>query len=125
MATARWAKEVVQVYQLPDWFFAQAKRNKRRVFRFVMGSMTAIAVAAWLGAAADTIGTGYAAWHLGAAALAVAFNFGSFVVEYAAIAGHARLLAELKDAADRLREERCGTRAVTGDEDRRTEPAPM
>ena len=65
MATGKWAKEVVRVYQLPDWYVAQAKRNKRRAFRFVMGSMTAIAIAAWLGGAADTLGTGYATWHLG------------------------------------------------------------
>ena len=109
LATGKWAKEVVRVYQLPDWFLAQAKRNKRRAFRFVMGSMTAIAVAAWLGGAADTLGTAYATWHLAAAALAVAFNLGSFVVEYAAIVGHARLLADLKDEADRLREERYGS----------------
>ena len=87
-------------------------RNKRRAFRFVMGSMTTIAVAAWLGGAADTLGSAYALWHLGAAALAVAFNLGSFVVEYAAIVGHARLLMELKDQADRLREERYGSSAV-------------
>ena len=37
-------------YQLPDWINAQAKKNKRRAFRFIMWSMTAIAVAAWLGA---------------------------------------------------------------------------
>jgi hypothetical protein len=106
VATGKWAGEVVRVYQLPDWFLAHAKRNKRRAFRFVMGSMTAIAVAAWLGGAADTLGTRYALWHLAAAALAVAFNLGSFVVEYAAIVGHARLLADLKDQADRLRAER-------------------
>jgi hypothetical protein len=114
VATGKWAKEVVRVYQLPDWFLAHAKRNKRRAFRFVMGSMTAIAVAAWLGGAADTLGTGYAPWHLAAAALAVAFNLGSFVVEYAAIVGHARLLAELKDQADRLRAERYGSSLDSG-----------
>ena len=70
--------------------------------------MTAIAVAAWLGAAADTRGPGYAIWHLGSAAFALAFNLGSFVVEYAVIVAHVRLLAELKDRADRLREERYG-----------------
>ena len=48
MATGRWAKEVVRVYQLPEWFVAQAMRNKRRAFRFIMGSMTAIAITAWL-----------------------------------------------------------------------------
>ena len=50
VATGKWAKEVVQVYQLPDWISTQATKNKRRAFRFIMGSMTAIAVAAWLGA---------------------------------------------------------------------------
>ena len=108
VATGKWAKEVVQAYQLPDWINAQAKKNKRRAFRFIMGSMTAIAVAAWLGAAADTRGPSYAIWHLGFAALALAFNLGSFVVEYAVIVAHVRLLTELKDRADRLREERYG-----------------
>ncbi len=115
MATGKWAKEVVRVYDLPEAFITQAKRNKRRSFRFVMGSMTAIAVAAWLGGAADTLGTAYAPWHLAAGALAVAFNLGSFVVEYAAIVGHARLLADLKKQADRLREERYGP-AVDSDQ---------
>ena len=40
---------------------------------------------------------------LGSAALALAFNLGSFVVEYAVIVAHVRLLTELKDRADRLR----------------------
>jgi hypothetical protein len=108
IATGKWAKEVVAAYQLPEWINAQAKKNKRRAFRFIMWSMTAIAVAAWLGAAADTRGSFYTLWHLGFAALAVAFNLGSFAVEYAVIVAHVRLLTELKDRADRLREERYG-----------------
>jgi hypothetical protein len=106
VATGKWAKEVVHVYQLPDWISLQATKNKRRAFRFIMGSMTAVAVAAWLGAAADTRGSAYSIWHLGSAAFALAYNLGSFVVEYAVIVAHVRLLAELKDRADRLREER-------------------
>ncbi len=109
MATGKWAKEVVRVYQLPEWFVAQATRNKRRAFRFIMGSMTAIAITAWLGAAADTRGEAYAPWHLAAAALTIAFNLGSFVVEYGGIVAHARLLLELKSQADQLREARYGT----------------
>ena len=54
VATGKWAQEVVRVYQLPDGFNEQAKQNKRRAFRFIMGSMMTTAVAAWLGAAADT-----------------------------------------------------------------------
>jgi hypothetical protein len=106
VATGKWAKEVVTVYQLPEWINAQAKKNKRKAFRFIIWSMTAIAVAAWLGAAADTRSPSYAPWHLGFAAAAVAFNFGSFVVEYSVIVVHVRLLTELKAQADRLREER-------------------
>lgn len=110
VATGKWAKEVVTVYQLPDWFNTQAKKNKKRAFRFVFWSMTAIAVAAWLGAAADTLGSGYAIWHLGLAALALAFNVGSFAVEYAVIVVQVRLLTELKDRADRLREAQLASR---------------
>jgi len=112
VATGKWAKEVVHAYQLPDWIGTQATKNKRRAFRFIMGSMTAIAVAAWLGAAADTRGTGYTLWHLAAAAFAIAFNIASFVIEYAVIVAHVRLLNELKDRADRMREERYGPEAA-------------
>jgi hypothetical protein len=108
IATGKWAKEVVQVYQLPDWITTQATKNKRRAVRFIMGSMTAIAIAAWLGGAVDTRGSAYSLWHLGSAAFALAYNLGSFVVEYVVIVAHVRLLAELKDRADRLREERYG-----------------
>jgi hypothetical protein len=114
MATTKWAKEVVRVYQLPDWFIAQATRNKRRGFRFVFGAMTAIAITAWLGAAADTQGERYAPWHLGMAALCVAFNLGTFAVEYLGIVGHSRLLLELKAQADTMREARYGPAATAG-----------
>jgi hypothetical protein len=106
VATTKWAKEVVSAYQLPDWVTAQATKNKRRGFRFIMGSMTALAVATWLGGAADTRGPAYTIWHLAFAAFALAFNLGSFVVEYAVIVAHVRLLSELKNRADRMREAR-------------------
>jgi hypothetical protein len=108
IATGKWAKEVVNVYGLPDWFNTQATKNKRRSFRFVFGSMTLIAIAAWLGAAADTRGTAYSLWHLGSAALALGFNITSFGVEYAVIVAHARLLHELKQQADQMRDARYG-----------------
>jgi len=38
----------------------------------------------------------------------LAFNFGAFAVEYAVIVAQARLLIEVKDQADRLREARYG-----------------
>ena len=105
LATGKWAKEVVRVYQLPEWINTQAKKNKRKAFRFVMWSTTWICVTAWLGAAADTQGTN-PLWHLGIAAVMLAFNFGAFAVEYAVIVAQVRLLIEVKDQADHLREAR-------------------
>lgn len=116
VATGKWAKEVVYAYKLPDWIGTQATKNKRRAFRFIMGSMTTIAIAAWLGAAADTRSTNYTPWHLAAAAFAIAYNIASFVIEYAVIVAHVRLLTELKDRADRMREERYGPEPVHADQ---------
>src|SRR6185437_6445661 len=42
MATGKWAREVVHVYGLPEWINAQAKKNKRKAFRFVFWSITAV-----------------------------------------------------------------------------------
>jgi hypothetical protein len=106
LATIKWAKEVVRVYQLPEWITAAANKNKRRAFRFIMWSMALVAAAAWTGGAADTRGAAYAIWHLAAAALALGFNLGTFLVEYAVIVAHVRLLTELKSRADRMREAR-------------------
>jgi len=107
LATGKWAKEVVHVYQLPEWINSQAKKNKRKAFRFEFWSMTLIAIAAWSGAAADTSGLN-PLWHLGIAAGAIAFNLGAFAVEYAVIVAQARLLMEVKAQADQMREERYG-----------------
>ena len=107
LATGKWAKEVVRVYGLPEWINDQAKKNKRKAFRFEFWGMTLVAVTAWMGAAADTRGLN-PLWHLLVAALAIAFNVGAFAVEYAVIVAHARLLLEVKSQADRLREARYG-----------------
>jgi hypothetical protein len=104
LATGKWAKEVVEVYGLPDWINAQAKKNKRKAFRFQFWSMTLIAATAWLGAASDTQGLN-PLWHLGVSAATIAFNLGAFAVEYAVIVAHARLLMEVKARADRQRAE--------------------
>ena len=49
LGTGKWVKEVVRVYGMPEWVEAQAKKNKRKAFRFEFWSMALIAVAAWLG----------------------------------------------------------------------------
>lgn len=107
LGTGKWVKEVVRVYQLPPWVWSQAVKNKRRVFPFEFGCMMLIGATAWLGGAADTrrlMNSTYAQWHLAFASTALAFNLGAFVVEYFSIVAQARLLLEVKDQADRLRE---------------------
>ena len=102
LATGKWAAEVVRVYGLPTWINDQAKRNKRKAFRFEFWGMSTIAIAAWLGAGADAQGLN-PLWHLAGAAGASAFNLVAFGVVYAVILQQARLLLEVKDQADRLR----------------------
>jgi hypothetical protein len=113
LATGKWAQEVVRVYGLPEWVNHQAKKHKRKAFRFEFWAMTTVAVAAWLGAGADAQGLN-PLWHLGASVVAVGFNLGAFGAEYAVIVAHARLLTEVKAQADRLREARYGPEAGTG-----------
>ncbi len=119
LATGKWAAEVVRVYQLPAWINDQAKKNKRKAFRFEFYGMTLVAITAWLGAATDTQGANatwiavpWWVWHLAIASFSLAFNLGAFVVEYAVIVAQARLLLEVKAQADRLREARYGPEAV-------------
>jgi hypothetical protein len=111
LGTGKWVREVVRVYQLPEWVEAQAIRNKRRAFPFELMGMLAIGATAWLGAAVDTRAGFNPLWHLGVAAAALAFNLGAFTVEYASIVAQARLLLEVKDQADRIR---LGTGDVPG-----------
>jgi len=111
LATGKWAKEVVRVYGLPEWINQQAKKNKRKAFRFEFWSMTLIGVAAWFGAASDAQGFN-PNWHLAAASLALAFNLGAFVVEYAVLVAQGRLLLEVKARADGQRQALYGPDAV-------------
>ncbi len=99
-AAAR-AEATATVDRLPDWYLAQSRRNARRPLPCIVGGATAITIAAGLGVAAESPGAAWSAWHLGAATLAVAFNLGSFAVEYAAMVGQARLLGDLEDHARR------------------------
>lgn len=103
LGTGRWVKEVVTVYKLPAWVHAQAVRNKRRAFPFAVLGMFMVGGTAWLGAGAERLGWP-TALHLGMAAVALGFTLGAFAVEYAAIVAQARLILEVKDQADRLRE---------------------
>jgi hypothetical protein len=103
LGTGKWVREVVRVYRMPDWVEAQATRNKRRCFPFVIWGMLAVGATAWLGAAADTIRGFGGLWHLVAASATLAFTLGAFAFEYVSIVAQARLLIQVKDQADRLR----------------------
>ena len=112
LGTGKWVKEVVRVYGMPEWIEMQAKKNKKKAFRFEFWSMTLIGIAAWLGAASDAQGFS-PTWHLLASSVALAFNLGAFAAIYAVIVAQARLLLEVKARADRQREARYGPDPVT------------
>ena len=118
LGTGRWVKEVVQVYRMPDWVYAQGVRNKRRAFPFELGGMLLVGAAAWTGAGTDAQGWP-AHWHLAASTAALAFNLGAYAAEYAAIVAQARLILEVKDRADRQREALYASKSVAA------EPGPI
>ncbi|MFO0949850.1 MAG: hypothetical protein U0835_01600 [Isosphaeraceae bacterium] len=122
LATGKWAAEVVRVYELPEWINHQAKKNKRKAFRFEFWGMTTVAIAAWLGGGADTMGVD-PLWHLAASAVAVGFNLGAFAVIYPVIVAQHRLLGEVKTQADRLREARHAEILATSGQESEQEPA--
>lgn len=112
LGTGKWVREVVRVYRMPAWVEGQATRNKRKAFPFALWGMILVGGTAWLGAAADTRRGFDPAWHLGLAAVALAFNLGAFAAEYTVIVAQARLLLEVKDRADRMRKARVAAEAV-------------
>jgi lipid-A-disaccharide synthase-like uncharacterized protein len=103
LGTGKWVKEVVHVYKMPEWVEAQAKKNKRKAFRFEFWSMSLIGITAWFGAASDAQAFN-PTWHLLAASLTIAFNMGAFVIEYIVIVSQAQLLIEVKKRADQQRQ---------------------
>lgn len=114
LGTARWVKEVAEVYKLPAWLHLQALKNKRRVFPFVLWGMLSLGAASWLGAGADRFG--WPLWaHTALSAAAMAFNLAAFALEYTVIVAQARLLLEVKAQADRLREAQLAARAAVAD----------
>ena len=115
LGTGKWVKEVVRVYQMPEWIEAQAKKNKKKAFRFEFWSMTLISIAAWLGGALDGLYSQNATWHLLATSIAIAFNLGAFCVLYIVIVAQARLLLEVKQRADAQRQALYGPDPVTSE----------
>lgn len=114
LGTARWVKEVADVYKLPAWLHAQALKNKRRAFPFVLCGMLGLGAASWVGAGADRFG--WPLWaHTALSAAALAFNLAAFGFEYVVVVAQARLLLEVKAQADRLREAQIAAKAALAD----------
>jgi hypothetical protein len=100
IGTGKWVGEVTRVYRLPEWMEVQAKRNKRRAMPFITWGMLAMGATVWLGAAADTMRGFGGTWHFLVATFTLGFTLGAFFLEYRAIVGQMRLLAEVKVRAD-------------------------
>jgi hypothetical protein len=115
LGTGKWVREVVRVYRLPDWVEGMAIRNKRRTFPFALWGMLLAGGAAWLGAAVDTRRGFDPLWHLLFAAVALGFNLGAFLVEYGSVVAQVRLLLEVKDQADRLRNAQLAAAGLAAD----------
>jgi hypothetical protein len=85
LGTGKWVREVVRVYRLPDWVEGMAIRNKRRTFPFALWGMLLAGGAAWL------------------------------LVEYGSVVAQVRLLLEVKDQADRLRNAQLAAAGLAAD----------
>ena len=102
LATGKWAKEVVRVYQIPDGSTPRRRRTREGVpVRDLEHDVDRHRRLARRRRPTP--------WHEPALApgdrrAGLAFNLGAFAVEYAVIVAQARLLMEVKDQADHLRE---------------------
>lgn len=114
LGTNRWVKEVVEIYKMPEEILARSKANKRKAFKWEFRAMSMVAVAAWLGAYVHREYPVHlptqSMYHHFAAVLVMIVSLAAFNLEYKIITAQGRLLNEVKDLADRMREERIAAR---------------
>jgi len=114
MGTNRWVREVVEVYKMPDEILARSKANKRKGFKWEFRAMSMVAVAAWLGAYVHreypTPFPQQSMYHHFAAVFVFIVSLAAFQIEYKVITAQGKLLNEVKELADRMREERIAAR---------------
>jgi hypothetical protein len=79
-----------------DRIAAEAIRNRRRPYALMCGSTLLIALAAFSGPADAASSPIQSLFHIGLASFAVAFNFGTLLVEFASIVAQSRLLGEIR-----------------------------
>ena len=105
IGTGRWVQEVVKAYQLPETFWRKSRTLKMQALPFILGSILLVMTAAILGAATDR-GLLDRNIHLALAALAVGFNFWSYLAEYRAVVANSELITHIMDEVNRIRRER-------------------
>jgi hypothetical protein len=120
MGTNRWVREVVEIYRMPNEILARSKANKRKGFKWEFRAMTMVAIAAWLGA---WVHREYpvqmpqqSMYHHIAAVAVIIMSLAAFSVEYKVIETQGLLLNEVKDLADKMREDRIASRMNLAEE---------
>ena len=114
LGTNRWVREVVEIYKMPPEILARSKGNKRKAFKWEFRAMTMVSIAAWAGA---WVHREYpipmpqqSLYHHVAAVCVFVVSLAAFSMEYKIIELQGQLLNEVKDLADRMREERIASR---------------
>lgn len=114
LGTNRWVREVVEIYHMPGDILARSKGHKRKAFKWEFRAMTMVAIAAWLGAWVHreypTPVPQQSMYHHIAAVAVIVVSLAAFSIEYKIIGMQGQLLNEVKDLADRMRQQRIDER---------------
>ena len=111
IGTSRWAKEVVQTYQLDPELFRRSARLKHRTFPWTLAGMLTVVGVGALGAAGDPMaglaeGPRWASWHWLAALLGLALVAWSYFVQWNNIHANHRVIQAIVDEVQAIREAR-------------------
>ncbi|MFM1802826.1 MAG: hypothetical protein RJA81_2178 [Planctomycetota bacterium] len=116
LGTNRWVREVVEIYKMPGDVLARSKSLKRKAFKWEFRAMTVVAIAAWLGAWVHREYPVHvqqqSLYHHLAAVVVILISLTAFSIEYKLIELQGKLLNEVKDLADRMRQERIDARTT-------------
>src|SRR3982750_714283 len=92
VATAKWVRHAIDVRRLDPTLAAPTRSFRAQAFPAAMGSIAAVLLAAFSGAAADNYHGAAGAWHHGLVLVAIVVNAIAAAVEYRAIARNGRLI---------------------------------
>jgi len=111
IGTSRWAKEVVQTYQLDPELFRQSSRLKHRTFPWALAGILAVVGIGALGAAGDPMaglaqGPRWASWHWLAALLGLGLVAWSYFIEWNNMLANHRVIRTIVAEVQAIREAR-------------------